>query len=401
MELYLQFGHGMMEHCRTLLSSWGGGTVILSPRDLTDGQLKRLGADIAEVPGGESLLDPQFYLPHADHQKLCRHAYWPNDYETTLFWQGPALSNLLRDLQQLNADIGCSRFILPGLFAPSVEDDWLERQRAIIEEGRAIEPDRVLIPTIALSADAVRNPDQVSMLIERAESWRARAYYVVCEHPNGQYLVDDPNWIANVLDICAGLRMLGADVILGYCTHQMLVASAAKATAIASGTWMNVRSFPPEKFNAAYDDEIKRRATWYYCPQAFSEYKIPFLDIAHRLGLLALMAPPPAVDGGYVTNLFSGPQPSTVDLGEQAVFRHYLHALRKQAESMAQASFDSAVSSNQALLTTAESLLSRLQGANITGQLRDFSEMIDVSRAALGLFSTLRGPILRRAWSSI
>ena len=66
------------------------------------------------------------------------------------------------------------------------------------------------------------------MLIERAESWAARAYYVVCEHPNGQYLVDDPNWIANVLDICAGLRLLGAEVILGYCNHQMLVAGAAK-----------------------------------------------------------------------------------------------------------------------------------------------------------------------------
>jgi hypothetical protein len=401
MELYLQFGYGMMEHCRTLVSSWGGGTVILSPRDLNDSQLTRLGAEIAAVPDGESLLDPQFYLPHADHQKLCQHAYWPNDYETTLFWQGPALSRLLRDLQQLNNDAHCARFILPGLFAPTIEGDWLERQRAILEEARAVEPDKVLIPTIALSADAVRDPEQISTLIERAESWQARAYYVVCEHPNGQYLVDDPNWIANVLDICAGLRLIGAEVILGYCTHQMLVAGAAKTTAIASGTWMNVRSFPPEKFNAAYEDEIKRRATWYYCPQALSEYKIPFLDIAHRLGLLTLMAPPAELDGGYVANLFSGAQPSTVALGEQAVFRHYLHALHEQAEDIEENSFDSAVSSLQASLTTAETLLARLRGANIAGQFRDFTELVDVNRAALGLFSTLRGPVLRRAWDSL
>ena len=401
MELYLQFGYGMMDHCRALLSSWGGGTVILSPRDLTDDQLVRLGADIAKISRAESLLDPQFYLPHADHEKLCEHAYWPNDYETTLFWQGPPLSQLLRSLRQLNIEVGCSRFILPGLFAPSIDEDWFERQSAILEEARAIETEMVLIPTIALSADAVRSPDQISTLIERAESWNAGAYYVVCEHPNGQYLVDDPNWVANVLDICAGLRLLHSEVILGYCNHQMLAAGAAKATAIASGTWMNVRSFPPEKFNAAYVEEIRRRATWYYCPQALSEYKIPFLDIAHRLGLLPLMAPSTDLDGGYVSNLFNGPQPSTVNLGEQAVFRHYLHSLRKQTEMMAQDSFDSAVSSHQEILTTAETLLTRLGGASITGHLRDFTELVDVNRAALGLFSTLRGPVLRREWGSI
>ncbi len=39
MNLYLQLGHGMMEHCRHLISRWGGGTVILSPRDLSPDQL--------------------------------------------------------------------------------------------------------------------------------------------------------------------------------------------------------------------------------------------------------------------------------------------------------------------------------------------------------------------------
>jgi hypothetical protein len=391
----------MMEHCRTLLASWGGGTVILSPRDLTDRQLTRLGRDLADIGGAHALLDPQFYLPHADHKKLCKHAYWPDDYETTLFWQGPALQQLLADLRQLNSDIGCSRFMLPGLFARVVDDDWFETQRAILEEARAIEPDRPLIPTIALSGEAVRNPDQISTLVERAESWKAPAYYVVCEHPNGQYLVEDPNWIGNVLDLCAGLRLFGAEVILGYCTHQMLLAAAAKVTAIASGTWMNVRSFPPEKFSTAYEDEIKQRSTWYYCPQALSEYKVPFLDIAHRLGLLQLMAAPPELDGGYASDLFRGAQPSTVGFGEQAAFRHYLHALHEQARLVPQGSFDSAVSAHEGILATAEALLGRLRGANVSGQLRDFSQLVDVNRAGLGLFSALRGPVLRRTWDSI
>ena len=401
MELYLQFGYGMMEHCRTLLRSWGGGRVILSPRDLTDDQLVRLGSDVLEIPGGDAILDPQFYLPHSDHEKLCNHAYWPTDYATTGFWQGPALSRLLASLRQLNTDIGCSRFLLPGLFATIVDDDWAETQRAVLEEARASNDNASLISTIAISADAARDANQISSLIERAESWNAPAFYVVCEHPNGQYLVDDPNWLANVLDLSAGLRLGGSQVILGYCTHQMLLAGAAGVNAIASGTWMNVRSFPPEKFNATYEDEIRQRATWYYCPQALSEYKIPFLDIAHRLGLLNLMAPLPGFDGGYVTNLFSGAQPSTVGFGEQAAFRHYLHALHEQVRSINTESFDSAVADCESTLAKADTLLTRLRAANISGQLRDFSEIVDVNRAGLGLFSALRGAVMRRQWGTL
>ncbi len=401
MELYLQFGYGMMEHCRVLLSSWGGGTTILSPRDLTATQLTHLGADIARIPQAHSLIDPQFYLPHADHQKLCEHTYWPQNYETTMFLQGQALSALLRSLSDLNRDVGCRRMILPGLFASSVDDDWLETQGAVLAEGRSVETERALIATIALSAEAVQDADQVALLLEKAEGWKSSAYYVVCEHPKGQYLVEDPNWLANVLDLAAGLRVLGAEVILGYCTHQMLIAGAAKVNAIASGTWMNVRSFPPEKFNAAYNEEIKQRAIWYYCPQALSEYKIPFLDIAHRLGLLDLMVPPPNLDGGYVDAIFSGTQPSTVSFSEQSAFRHYLHALRAQVQQVDQGSLDSAVYEYQKSLDGAESVLQHLRGANVSGQLRDFRDIVDVNRAALGLFTALRGPMLRRQWDAI
>jgi hypothetical protein len=247
MELYLQFGHGMMEHCRTLLRSWGGGSVILSPRDLTDDQLVPFGSEIRGISGGDAILDPQFYLPHSSHEKLCNHAYWPTNYATTVFWQGQELSRLLGSLRDLNSRIGCSRFVLPGLFASAVDDDWAETQRAILEEARAGNDNASLVSTIAISADAVKDANQITDLIERVEAWNAPAYYVVCEHSNGQYLVDDPNWIANVLGLCAGLRLLGAQVILGYCTHQMLAANAAGVNAIGSGTWMNVRSVPAGK----------------------------------------------------------------------------------------------------------------------------------------------------------
>ncbi len=357
MELYLQFGHGMMQHCRHLITEWGGGTAVLSPRDLNTDQLHRLATNITDLDGGRVLLDPQFYLPHADHERLCAYDYWPSSYETGSFFEGQPLLVLLEKLRDLNGALGSYAMLLPGLLAAEIDDDWLESQRAVLDEGRNLLGDRLLYPTIALSADAVRSQDQIASLLEAASDWRAKGYYIVCEHPNGEYLVEDPNWLANVLDLAAGLRLVGAKVILGYCNHQMLVAATAKTNAICSGTWMNVRSFPPGKFRRAYDEEVRRRATWYYCPQALSEYKIPFLDVAHRQNVLHRMAPAAELDGGYASHLFDGPQPTAIGLTEQLAFRHYLHCLRGQVRNTHGTSYDEAVGIQDSLLDNAEELL--------------------------------------------
>src|ERR1039458_7973666 len=122
-ELQLQFGYGMMEHCRTLLNLWQGGTVILSPRDLTDEQLGRFSASIRDIQDARLLLDPQFYLPHADNERLCSHAYWPAEYQTGTFWQGPPLRTLLERLRDLNRRLETSSFLLPGMLAAQVDED--------------------------------------------------------------------------------------------------------------------------------------------------------------------------------------------------------------------------------------------------------------------------------------
>jgi hypothetical protein len=401
MELYLQFGYGMMEHCRHLIQEWNGGTAILSPRDLNGSQLIRLATSIHALHHGKVLIDPQFYLPHAEHERLCQHDYWPSDYSTNAFWQGPSLTELLTKLQQLNLQVGSEAFILPGLLASEVNADWFETQRAILAEAQAVNSSMPLYLTIALSADATRDNNQVVLLLEESAKWAPSGYYLVFEHPNGDYLSEDSNWLANVLDITAGLRLSGAKVIVGYCNHQMLLLGCAKPNAICSGTWMNVRSFPPDKFRTSYDDEIKQRATWYYCPQALSEYKIPTLDLAHRQGILDQLCPVGSLNNTYVEILFSGPQPSSLGFTEQAAFRHFLHCIRLQSGIAEGPTFDETVSAQNAILNEAENLLKSFARAGILGQQRDFRNIIDVNRGALAAFMSTRGPVMRRRWKSL
>ncbi len=59
--MYLQIGAKMMGLSRELFELWGGGTAILSPRDLEPKQIEKFGQELTQLKG-DVLVDPQFFL---------------------------------------------------------------------------------------------------------------------------------------------------------------------------------------------------------------------------------------------------------------------------------------------------------------------------------------------------
>lgn len=408
MELFLQFGNGMMEHCRCLLKHWNGGAVVLSPRDIEPDRMVSFGKELAALANVQIYLDPQFYVPHGDHRRLCSHPWWPKDYDSGLFWQSNRASALVKKLHRVNAQIETSALILPGLVASSVDEHWLATQEAFLSAALSLNLDMPVIPTLALSEGALADQDQIDNLLESISDWDVGGYYIVCEHPRGSYLVADPIWMANLLDLVAGIKLRGRTAIIGYCSHQQLLAGLVRADAICSGTWMNVRAFPPEKFRDALEDETKRRGVWYYCPQALSEFNAATLDVAHRNGVLHLLQDPENSAWGRLPEIFSGPRPTTVGLSEQDAFRHYLNCLHSQCRACVKKSFDETVAAQLALLQNSESLLESLHEDGVRGRHRDFlgsspsaNSPLDANRDALTIINKARGPVLRRNWRSL
>lgn len=399
MQMFLQFGHGMMAHTRELLSTWKDGAAILSPRDLTEPQLIKIAADIKKT-GAEPLLDPQCFSTKADHYRLTKHAYWGviSQYPNEVFLGGVRTAELLATLASLDRSLGIERHILPAPLASAVNDEYLSACEAIIDEAPNHFGTEPLQITIALSSTVMLDEFQIENLIERARNWtNLSGFYLVAETP-GAYLVDNPVWLANLLILASGLRLLGKDVVVGYSNHQMLCLAATKVNAIASGTWLNVRAFPPDKFFTPTEEEISRRATWYYCPQTLSEYKLPSLDIALTAGLLDLVRPNPDLGSKYADALFEGLPPTTVSWGEQDAFRHYLTCLRAQALQIPQTSFSDAYDHLLRMLDAAELLLKVLRREGVLGQDRDFFPYLDVNRAALTRLKAARGQQLQRSW---
>lgn len=396
MKFYLQMGHGMKTMCKDLSAAWGGATVILSPQNIYPTDKLKPFADSMRNVGGAVLLDPQLYAPRIYHKNLQTHDYWPQSDITSM--EMGECGDLITKLAIINNSIKSEAFILPSSIINIIDDRWGMVQRAIAEKARTVASDQRTLITIALGKEILLSEAQVESIICYAANWDVDGVYIVCEHPERFYLVDNPVWVANLLSLVAGIKRLGKEVIVGYANHQILPLAMAKCDAIAAGNFLNVRWFQPEHFETTDSDDPSRRSTWYYCPQALSEFKIPFLDVAYRASFLKTMAAPTQMINDYSRVLFGGAMPSSTNYGESDSFKHYLHCLRVQCESSRKSTYAETRDSQFAQLETAARILIGLHNERITGQTRDFGEICDVNEAAIQLFDKEYGFAMAREW---
>ena len=399
MDLYLQFGHGMMKLSQELIQSWGGGTVILSPRDLELQQMVRLQSDLSQH-NGSVVLDPQFYIPRSDHPRLIAQAFWPEEYQTNFFSRSQ-IERMLRTLYlDYNELLRTDFFILPSLRSSLIDDNWYSYNSEIVDVAQSLSTGKSLYATLCLSSGVLMSEDAIHQLIEYISTWDVAGFYLVPEPPSNSYLVDDPNWLLNLADLSAAIKLLNRQVVVGYSNHQMLLLAACNVDALASGTWLNVRSFSEARFRRA-PDEISRRSKWYYCPQAMSEYQIPFLDIALRLGLIDDIKTLPYFGSSYADILFSGAPPSSTNYLESDSFKHYLHCFRHQALTSVSKSYHATRDSLRLRLEAVRDLTGFNQANGINGRDRDFANVVDSTISALLAFDRLLGLRIEHGWADM
>jgi hypothetical protein len=396
MKLYLQMGHGMQTMCKDLSEAWGEATVILSPQNIyPTNKLLPFAASLRKA-NGTVLFDPQLYAPRNYQKNLQTHDYWPQSDFTSI--ESGDCRELLTKLAEINAELKCDAFILPSSIVNRIDDRWSKIQGAIADQSRQLAGGQRLLLTIALGKDVLSDDSQIESIVLSAKHWDIDGVYIVCEHPEKHYLVDKPIWVANLLSLVAGIKRIGKEVVVGYANHQMLPLALAKCDAIAAGNFLNVRWFQPEHFKTTENADPSRRATWYYCPQALSEFKVAYLDVAHRSGILGTMATPAQMVNKHSHMLFGEATPSSTNFGEGDSFKHYLHCLRIQCELASKSTYVETRNSQFAQLETAARILKGLHDERIKGQDRDFSEICDVNEAAIQIFDKEFGFAMAREW---
>ncbi len=395
MELFLQMGHNMQSLALEHLTSFGGGTVIMSPMNILPKRIIEYSNKIHKEKG-KVLIDPQLYYPRKYQKNLTKYSYWPQDNFTVL--ESGQFDTLIKELEKLNTGVSADAFILPAFTAKKVDDLWDKIQKLVILTAKKYAANFKRIHTISLSSEVMNDELQIEKIISYVEEWDVEGVYIVCEHPDKLYLVDKPLWVTNLMSLVAGIKRQHKKVIVGYASHQLLCLAMAKCDAIASGNFLNLRWFQPEHFETIKEKSISRRSVWYYCPQVLTEYKIPFLDIAKRMGLLNKMEPSSDMKNLFSNMLFGPSLPSSTGFGEKEAFRHYLFCLGKQCQTSVLNTYNETKDAHLAMLDTAELLLSSLGSKGIKGQDRDFTEILDVNRAAISAYDMAYQFPLSREW---
>ncbi|MGD9678742.1 MAG: hypothetical protein AB7V16_10415 [Vulcanibacillus sp.] len=398
MELYLQYAYGMKQLSIDLSNDWNGTTVILSPRDISAKQLQKWQRDFTKA-NIKTLFDPQCYFPKTNHKVLSKYEYWDNSFSTKLESNQKHENRFIESIYKYNEISNTIQFIIPATML-KYDEDWFSRWKtqceSLIIATENIVRDREHILTIAIPSNfLVQREDEIEKIISVTEEWDVDGYYIIAEPPEGQYLVDRPLWLSNLMQICAGLKLQEKKVIMGYANHQLLCLTATKIDALATGTYLNVRHFT-NKFED--EDSTKRKSTWYYYPAALSEYKIGFLDTAYSNGILNQMKPSIEMDNHYVDILFSGAMPSSTVFNETMAFKHYLNCLRIQIRDLSKKTFIETINANEVLLETAMRRIEFLEKNGVYAQTRSFRDIVDVNNSALQRLKKNRGPQLQFDW---
>lgn len=401
MELYLQFAHGMKQIGIDLSKDWNGTTAILSPRDISPTQLENWRSSF-EKAGVKTLFDPQIYYPKSSHKGLLKYDYWDSSFSTKLESTTSFEERLIQSILEYNNIAGCEEFIIPSAMH-AYDEKWLNRWNKechkLINATHKYVNGKKHILTLALPDSLLLQTEaEIEKIIECVEKFDVDGFYIIAHPPQEQYLVDKPMWLTNLMQLCAGLKLQGKKVIMGYGNHQLLCLTATGIDAMATGTYLNVRRFT-NKFQE--DDLILRKSVWYYYPAAMSEYKIGFLDTAYNAGVLEQMKPTKDMDRGYVDLLFAGALPSSTSFSETMAFKHYIHCVKIQMKNLAKSTYKETVTANEVMLATAMRRIEFLEKHGVYAQARSFKDMVDVNKSALQRLNANRGFQLKQEWKNL
>lgn len=400
MELYFQFGYGMKKIAIELSKDWGGVTAILSPRDMSPEQLIKWKKDFDKA-NVKTMFDPQCYFPKSQHKGLQKYDYIDSSLVTKLEANTSREEEIIKSVLDYNEMAGCEEFIIPAVML-QYDEMWMKRWEKHcnkwIDASHKYASEKMAYLTLALpDGFLLQKEEEIEKLIAELEKFDVAGYYIIAHPPKGQYLVDTPMWLSNLMQICAALKLHGKRVIMGYGNHQLLCLSATGIDAMATGTYLNVRRFS-NKFQE--DDSIQRKSVWYYYPAALSEYKLGFLDTAYNAKVLQQMKPSKEMDNGYVDLLFKDVLPSSVRFSETMAFKHYLNCVRVQMRSVTKKTFDETMTSHEVMLETALRRIEYMEKNGVYAQTRSFKDMVDVNRSALQRLNVIRGFQLRQEWNN-
>lgn len=404
MEFYLQQGWGMKNMAIDLSNHMDSTNLIMSPRDTSKKQFTKWPKEFKEKDI-KMLFDPQLYYPKLEHSRLAEHDYWDSSYITKLSSKDKNETEvLIESILEYNVSIDSDKFIIPSAMF-EFNDNWFElfsrNSITLIEATNKIVKDREVFLTVALPSNLLNYPNKefIDKFLITVENFEVDGYYLIAEPINNSYPCRNPLWLSNFFNICAGLKLQGRKVIVGYANQQFLSLAITGVDAIASGNHLNCRKFT-NKFEDVKKIRMGAMPIYYYNSKALSEYPLEMLDYAMSVDEISSFKP----DDNYnifTENIFDDILPSDSMFKETASFKHYLYLLYTQTINMKKDTYESTYKHCEELLNRADQEIKRLEKLGIYAENRGMGQCIAASRTALKSVNINWGDQLSLEWENL
>ncbi len=250
MGTYHQMGHdsenllGLPE-----LASYCGA--ILSPvnyrQDKVIAQIRGRSADQTF----ETVFDPQLYYPRTQREILREWTYFPSDVDTadvtSQAWWDQIVDQIADTSEQIRPTAVCSPAVVPPVFRNeyfSLIVDVADKLRTRLD-GTGIRP----IQTALVGLEELTTPDrslEISSILSASPC--DRMYIVFKGNTDPRRELAEVESIKGAMRLIAALSSAEIDVIVGFCSSDVVLWKAAGASSCATGKFFNLRRFTSSRF---------------------------------------------------------------------------------------------------------------------------------------------------------
>lgn len=252
MPVYHQMGH----QCENLLSveclnHYRGA--ILSPVNYNQEEMSKQISTYG-VSGFEMIFDPQMYYPLSQKGKLQTWSYLPTDFFTADItsesWWDEITSRLVENIIEISADSVCSPVPIPRTF-PNEYYVAMTRLANNIDKKLQHENVNVLQTIIVNIADLsnFRRAYEIASIV--TSSGIARAYLIIHTQTTPRQELMNIDELKGAMLFIRLLEDAGMQVLVGYCSSDIILWKEAGASNCATGKFFNLRRFTPSR----WDDE--------------------------------------------------------------------------------------------------------------------------------------------------
>jgi hypothetical protein len=199
----------------------------------------------------EIIFDPQLYVPASERGKLQKWAYFPKDVDSadvssSSWWSG-LNKKLVIACQKVRADSVCSPVVIPKVFDDKFYSTCTKAGNELLGLVKPLKVD--VLQTLLVNAPQLTSNDrslEIASIISQTDA--TRIYLVIEANTSPRREFADENELLGVMKLINALERNGVEVLVAFCSSELLLWKAAGARSCASGKFFNLRRFSRQRF---------------------------------------------------------------------------------------------------------------------------------------------------------